>query len=483
MNPRQPRARCGARALWCLLLRGLFSAALGTTLAGASALAQEPSTSTAKSSTSQAARDESKTSSKRPHAQASANQAAATLGASSRRQRELQAEQRELKAKLAQLKKSLASTETAHSEAADALAASESAISASSRHLQHLASSRRQVEQRIAGLQAREREAAAAQSSHASALGLALRSEFVLLHHSELQDLIDPSQSEQDGRDSAYLDSVVRARLHRIGELHERRTELAGLESEYVQRNAELAKILADERTSRTQLLQQEASRRTTLTRLSHEIALQRQSVANLERDDVRMSTLIDQIGKVLADQARRRAAAAARSKTPAQAQAASPEQQSSSGHDLDRFEPPSTGRFARLRGKLLLPVQGQIASRYGAPRLGEDGQPQAGAPAWKGLFIRAEPGTPVHAVASGRVVFADWLRGFGNLMILDHGEGFLTVYADNEALLHGVGDAVDTDEVIASVGNTGGNAQSGLYFEMRFQGRAFDPLAWAVAR
>lgn len=482
MNSREPLVRRRALARWPTLGRDLLAAALGATLLNTAVLAQQSSASVEKNSTGQAAHDQSKTVPARPHAQTSANQAASSLAASSRRQRELQAEQRELKAKLAQLKKSLASAETAHSEAADALAASESAISASNRHLQHLAASRRQVEQRIAELQAREREAAAAQSSHASALGLALRSEFVLLHHSQLQDLVEPSQSEQDGRDSAYLDSVVRARVHRIGELHDRRTELAGLESEYVQRNAELEKILADERSGRAQLLQQEALRRATLARLSHEITLQRRSVANLERDDARMSTLIDQIGKVLAEQARRRAAAA-RPKAPAQGAASGPEQQALSRRDSDHFEPPQTTRFARLRGKLLLPVQGQIASHYGAPRLSEDGQPQAGAPAWKGLFIRADPGSPVHAVAAGRVVFADWLRGFGNLMILDHGEGFLSVYADNEALLHGVGDAVDADEVIASVGNTGGNAQSGLYFEMRFQGRPFDPLAWAVAR
>ncbi|HXY22840.1 MAG TPA: peptidoglycan DD-metalloendopeptidase family protein, partial [Burkholderiaceae bacterium] len=467
---------------WFTLHKPLAGAVLSALLASAAVFAQESPANATKSSTSQAPHDESKTSSPRSRAQSSANQAAATLAASSRRQRELQAEQRELKAKLTQLKKSLASAETAHSEAADALAASESAISASNRHLQHLASSRRQVEQRIAELQAREREAAAAQSSHASALGLALRSEFVIRHRSEQQDLVAPAQSELDGRDSAYLDSVVRARLHRIGELHDRRTELAELKSEYVQRSAELERILADERSSRAQLLQQEAVRRATLARLAHEIALQRRSVANLERDDARLSTLIDQIAKVLADQARRRAAAA-RSKAPAEARAASPEQQASSRREADHFEPPPTSHFARLRGKLLLPVQGQIASRYGAPRLGEDGQPQVGAPAWKGLFIRAETGSPVHAVAAGRVVFADWLRGFGNLLILDHGEGFLSVYADNEALLHGVGDAVDADEVIASVGNTGGSAQSGLYFEMRFQGRPFDPLAWAVAR
>jgi septal ring factor EnvC (AmiA/AmiB activator) len=194
--------------------------------------------------------------------------------------------------------------------------------------------------------------------------------------------------------------------------------------------------------------------------------------VANLERDDARLGNLIDQIGKLLAEQARRRAAPHAKPPKPV-----------APGAPGVPFEPPAGLRFARLRGKLVLPVKGSIESRFGAARLGDDGQAQAGAPAWKGLFIRAEQGAPVHAVAAGRVVFADWLRGFGNLLILDHGEGFLSVYADNEALLHGVGDEVPADEVVASVGSSGGHPQSGLYFEMRFEGRPFDPLSWAAPR
>ncbi len=404
---------------------------------------------------------------------------AAPSAATPKRQRELQAEQRELQARLAQLKKSLASTESAHSEAADALAASESAISSVNRHLQHLAGARRQVEKRIGELQSAQREAAAAQDAHAARLGLALRDVWLLARTPPLGALGDPQLALRDRDDAAYLDGVVRERLRRIGALSDRRTELAALESESVQRRAELERIDADERSSRAQLLRQEAARRATLARLAHTIANQRQSVANLERDDARLGSVIDQIGKVLADQARRRAAARAQ----AEARAGRSEGRSRPAPEAEHLELASATHFARLRGRLLLPVQGQVGSRYGAARLGEDGRPQAGAPAWKGLFIRAEPGSPVHAIAAGRVVFADWLRGFGNLLILDHGEGFLSVYANNESLLHGVGDDVAVDEVIASVGSTGGNAQSGLYFEMRYQGHPFDPLGWASAR
>ena len=88
-----------------------------------------------------------------------------------------------------------------------------------------------------------------------------------------------------------------------------------------------------------------------------------------------------------------------------------------------------------------------------------------------------------MHAVAAGRVVFADWLRGFGNLMILDHGDGLLSVYGNNETLLRGVGDVVQAREVISAVGSTGGSQDSGLYFELRYQGKPFDPLAWLGPR
>jgi septal ring factor EnvC (AmiA/AmiB activator) len=446
------------------------------------ALAAQPSAADPAATAAPGAASTHKHTGKSSAKSANTSDAAKVAAATPKRQQELQSEQRELKARLAQLKKSLASTESAHSEAADALAASETAISTANRQLQQLATARRQVEKRIGELQTSEREAAAAQNTHSSQLGLALRDEYALGQRPDLQAMADPAQTVRDRFDAAYLDSVVRERMRRIGELHDRRAELVALESESVQRRAELDRIDADERKSRAQLLKQETARRTTLGRLAREIASQRQSVANLERDDARLGNVIEQISKVLSEQARRRATARARS--PADGRTGGADERASAGSGAnDHFEPPSSTRFARLRGKLVLPVQGSIGSRYGAARLGEDGKPQDGAPAWKGLFIRADAGSPVHAVAAGRVVFADWLRGFGNLLILDHGEGFLSVYANNETLLHNVGEEVAGDDVIAAVGNTGGNAQSGLYFEMRFQGRPFDPLSWAVAR
>jgi septal ring factor EnvC (AmiA/AmiB activator) len=146
----------------------------------------------------------------------------------------------------------------------------------------------------------------------------------------------------------------------------------------------------------------------------------------------------------------------------------------------LESKVPVTAGNFEQTRGKLPLPVTGTVTARFGAPRRGDAG---ASAPHWKGVFISAAAGAEVRAVGAGQVVFSDWLRGFGNLLIVDHGSGYLSVYGNNETLLRAPGDRVAAGDAVALVGNTGGSETPGLYFELRFQGRPFDPLTWVAAR
>ena len=123
------------------------------------------------------------------------------------------------------------------------------------------------------------------------------------------------------------------------------------------------------------------------------------------------------------------------------------------------------------LRHGLAAPVRGQVQGRFGVDR------PDGGV--WRGIVLRAPEGTPVKVVAPGTVVYADWLRGFGNLIIVDHGQQYLTVYAYNQSLLKRVGDSVAAGDTIASVGATGGQVESGLYFEIRHRGAPVDPAQW----
>jgi len=143
--------------------------------------------------------------------------------------------------------------------------------------------------------------------------------------------------------------------------------------------------------------------------------------------------------------------------------------------------EPAATsGAFAKLRGQLLRPVEGTLAARFGSRR--DDGQS-----IWKGVFFRAAEGAAVKAVAAGTVVFADWLRGYGNLLIVDHDDDFLSVYGNNQSLLADVGQKVGAGTTVATAGTgigTGGEeVESGLYFELRHRGQAFDPAKWLGGR
>ncbi len=127
---------------------------------------------------------------------------------------------------------------------------------------------------------------------------------------------------------------------------------------------------------------------------------------------------------------------------------------------------------FARAKGSLPMPVRGRILHAYGAKRA--DGRLR-----WHGIDIAAEVGTPVTAVYRGRVIFADWLRGFGLLTILDHGSDYMTLYGHADVLYKKVGDWVESGELIAGAGNSGGTRDSGIYFEVRHKGNPTDPIGW----
>lgn len=131
---------------------------------------------------------------------------------------------------------------------------------------------------------------------------------------------------------------------------------------------------------------------------------------------------------------------------------------------------------FAQLKGKMILPVRGKISNRFGSTL-------DKGKLPWNGLFIAAAEGEPVYAVHYGRVVFSDWLRGFGLLLIINHGEGYMSLYGHNQSVYREIGDWVDAGEIVASIGNSGGLDRSGLYFEIRYDGKPRDPQIWCIAR
>ena len=399
-------------------------------------------------------------------------------------QKELQSEQQELKQQLTRLKRQMMAAEASRGDAADALAASETAISKANRRLRELAEARGQVERQIDSLQQRGRSVTASQSREQARFALALQQQYQLTLRDPFQAFVAGENPSTLGRDAEYLGYLARASIERHDELAARRNELAELEDNSKQKREELASISDEETKNRAARVEEQARRKKAIDQLAKQIAAQRQSIDKLERDEKRLGGLINQLSRVLAEQARReaerQARAAREAQRPAPAPRTAPPASAPRPGPARESDPPAGSQFAQLRGRLPMPITGEITGRFGAPRRVEG----AGtAPTWKGIFIRAPSGTGVHAVAAGQVVFADWLRGFGNLMVIDHGDDFLSVYGNNESLLRNVGDKVAVGDVVAAVGNTGGIEQTGLYFELRFQGRPFDPLKWVAAR
>ena len=127
---------------------------------------------------------------------------------------------------------------------------------------------------------------------------------------------------------------------------------------------------------------------------------------------------------------------------------------------------------FSKRRGQLKWPVKGKVKRIFGKSR-------QAANLKWNGVLISSNEGNNVRAISHGRVAYADWLRGYGMLVIIDHGDGYMTLYGYNQALYKETGDWVEEGEVIASVGRSGGQLKSGLYFEVRVKGQPSNPAKW----
>ena len=137
----------------------------------------------------------------------------------------------------------------------------------------------------------------------------------------------------------------------------------------------------------------------------------------------------------------------------------------------MERFPVEGNDAFARLRGKLAWPVSGKIVARFGDAR--------AGGVHWDGLVVATERGTPVKAVCAGRVIYADWLPGLGLLAIVDHGDGYLSLYGHNDRLYKAAGERVAAGDTIAAAGDSGGSSRPELYFEIRKGGKPVDPRPW----
>lgn len=384
---------------------------------------------------------------------------------------------RQLRARIERLEKDLARAEESRGEAADALKASEKAVSEANRALFELANANRALAAQLAGLAAqgaRARQEIAGQQALAEKL---LRLQYEQGSQDRLRLILEGHDLATVTRQLAYFGYVQRARAESLAALRRGAEQVAALEAQAKEKRAAIAENQAAQARESQRLERERAARAAVLKRLAGRVAQGRREIGRLKHDEERLSRLVREIARALAEQ-KARQARPERGGAGAEGRGAGTVPGSARrGTPVDQVADASLAAraFPTLKGHLRLPVRGELMNRYGSPR-------EEGGVTWRGLFIRAAVGDVVHAVADGRVVYADWLRGFGNLLILDHGGGYMSLYGYNEGLLRQVGDAVKGGEAVAQVGASGGAEESGLYFELRYDGKPFDPLRW-VAR
>lgn len=363
-------------------------------------------------------------------------------------------ELKQLRSRIEALQKELADAEESKSEAADALRESELAISDANRKLYELNRKQRDVNTQLANLQAQSGQAESSIRTQQALLEKLLYQLYLGQQPNYLVLLLNGQDPNQISRQLYYYSYISRARTDFIAELRDNLNQLNVLTSKTREKSNELKEIQLEQAAQKRLLEKEKSTHQQVLASVSKQISQQRREIGTLQRNERRLTRLVEKLAKILYEK-----------KPPPKL---SNNQLPDSALDANPFQ--------QLKGRLNLPIKGELINRFGSPRT-DSGL------TWKGLFILSPGGQDVKAIAAGQVVYADWLRGFGNLIILDHGAGYMSLYGNNETLYKQVGDYVHGGDTIAAVGNSGGNIESGLYFEMRHQGKPFDPLSWVTVK
>lgn len=367
-----------------------------------------------------------------------ANAVAAVLPQNAEREAETQAKLEVLRAEIAELSKVRAELSAQRDEGVTALREIDTQVSASARRLRELETGI-EAQNRLLAEREAERVQLQRRLGHSrDTLANLLRSVYLIGRGESLKALLARDRISDSSRALAYYRYLQRDRLDRVQELLAELQVLLDVEKAIAATKATLAAEQQKEHAQSAQLAADRVQREAVLAEFDAKLREGETRLVALGRDEQDLLRLLEELRDIFAD-------------IPKQ---------------LEGNQP-----FASLKGRLRRPHAGSVSVAFGKTiatgRLSE------------GWLLGADAGDEVRAVAAGRVAFADWLKGFGLLLILDHGDGYMSLYAQNESLLKDVGDWVAAGDVVSTVGASGGAAQPGLYIELRHQGRPLDPKSW----
>ncbi len=272
-----------------------------------------------------------------------------------------------------------------------------------------------------------------------AALSGQIRAAQMIGRREPLKLLLNQGDPAQFGRVLQYYQYFGRARAGQIAAINEHLGEISTLDAALTEQEQRLAALLEQQRGEVARLQSARARRGRALASLEAESKNRARQLDRLKDQQSGIEKLVRELRRAL--------------------------------ERIDKFPTDSKDAFAKLRGKLAWPVSGRLIASFG--------QTRAGGVKWDGLLLSGASGTPVRAVSHGRVVYADWLSGLGLLTIIDHGDGYLSLYGHNERLYKEVGERVTAGDSIGTVGDSGGRSAPALYFEIRKGGRPVDPRPW----
>jgi len=396
---------------------------------------------------------------------------------------------------IAELKKTLGKLQEEKAGVQKDLKATETDIGNLEKQVEALQQELKKTEGELERLDTEKKKLQSARVEQQRLIAIQARSAYQNGREEYLKLLLNQQNPEKFARTLTYYDYLSKARLEQLRTFNETLRQLANVEQEIATQQQQLLAQRADLDSRRQALETERGKRQQVLAKLNSDMKDRDQKLQSREQDQADLSKVLKTIEETLARQARE-AEEARKKALLAQQEAEKRRQQEALAAAAAReqarepVEPPKKARttlgplvssdganyggaFSAARGKLPWPVNGRLLARFGDAR-GSDARAK-----WDGVMISANPGTQVGAVHGGRVVFADWLRGAGLLVILDHGNGYLSLYGHNQSLLKSAGDIVKAGEAISTVGDSGGQDAAGLYFAIRQQGRPTDPSQW----
>ncbi len=355
-----------------------------------------------------------------------------------------------LRQRISTLQQEMEKTSGSKSEIADALRESERAISNSNRMLHKLNKQQREMNLTLGQFQQQSKKLSVAMQEQQLLLSKLLQQQYLGGRQEYFKLLLNNHDPNQASRELQYYEYIAQSRAAWLKTMRGNLIRLNTVAAQARQKNMELAALQAEQSSQKQSLQKEKIAKQEVLKRISLQLKQQRNEIGHLQRDENQLAKLLQNLSHIVAQ----------------------PLTISRPKNNHATSEPIFRTAFISLKGKLPLPVRGKITNKFGVKR------PDSPV-LWKGLFVKAAASQPVYAVAAGRVIFADWLRGFGNLLIIDHGLGYMSLYGNNETLYKQLGDDLQAGETIAAVGNSGGNENYGLYFELRHQGIPLDPGKW----